>query len=121
LFIDDEGALDAAQEDEMNKEMVAQMEEEERRAQEDYERAQERQNQLREAELIEEAYRQRRIQEWREAAAAADRKSFLFGDVKVNEIVFSFFLEDKEDLTLFPEPDLAAESSAQLLVEAASG
>lgn len=63
LFVDDEGALDAAQENAMNMEMLALREAEERMAEEEAERAQQRQKELREAEEIEEAYRQRKIQE----------------------------------------------------------
>ena len=120
LFVDDESALDAAQEDIMNQEMIAQREEEERRAEEEIERAQERQNQLREAEIIEEAYRLRRIQEWREAAAAR-KLSFLFGDVTVNEIVFSWYLDEVEDLSLFAEISADDSSEVEILLPSTVG
>ena len=84
--------------------MLALREAEEKLAQEEAERAQKLQEQLREAEELEEAYRVQRIKEWREAAAKPDKVVFLFGDVKVNEIIFiGYDADEKEDLEPFPE------------------
>ena len=106
LFVDDEGAVNTADEDEMEKEMQALREAEERLAQEEIERAQKLQEQLREAEELEEAYRTRRIEEWRYAAAQEDKATFLFGDVTVNEIIFvGYDADEKEDLDKFPDPN----------------
>ena len=106
LFMDDECAVNAADEDELEKEMQALKEAEEKLAREEIERAQKLQEQLREADELEEAYRARRIEEWRIAAAKEDKVTFLFGDVTVNEVIFvGYDADEKEDLELFPDPN----------------
>lgn len=57
LFVDDDGALDAAAEDAIAADMKALAEAEENMRLEEEARAQQRQRELREAEEIEEAYR----------------------------------------------------------------
>ena len=113
LFVDDEGAVNTGDEDEMEKEMQALKEAEERLAQEEITRAQKLQEQLREAEELEEAYRTRRIEEWRIAAEKKDKATFLFGDVTVNEVIFvGYDVDEKEDLEKFPDPNEEREIDA---------
>lgn len=41
--------------------------------------------------------------QWRDAAAASGKSTFLFGGITVNEIVFVGYDDEKEDLELFEE------------------
>ena len=61
---------------------------------------------LREAELIEEEYRKSKLKEWRDEATSPNHITFLFGDIVINEVVFSDYFGysvEKENLELFPE------------------
>ena len=61
---------------------------------------------LREAELIEEEYRKSKLKEWRKEATSPNHITFLFGDIVINEVVFSDYFGysgEKENLELFPE------------------
>ena len=61
---------------------------------------------LREAELIEEEYRKSKLKEWRDEAASPNHVTFLFGDIIINEVIFSDYFGysgEKDNLELFPD------------------
>lgn len=101
LFVDDDAAIDASEEIELNAENKRVQEEEDRRAAAEVERAQAEQYRLLEAQRLEEEENKRQDEERKILAAAADRIQFRLGDVFINQIVFD--ISEKEDLELFVE------------------
>jgi len=109
LFVDDDGAIDATEEEKLNAETLRSREDEEKKSQEEAERAQAEQQRLVELERIEYEVRQHKLSEWRAVAAASGRSTFTLGGVVVNEIIFGGLDESfgfKENLESFKEDDM---------------
>jgi multidrug efflux pump subunit AcrA (membrane-fusion protein) len=101
LFVDDEGAIDAAEEQTFNAESAAQAEAEEAQARADAERAQAEQLRLAEVQRLEDEANAHKDEQRRQLARAANRIMFELAGVRINQIVFDVM--DMEDRELFPE------------------
>jgi hypothetical protein len=108
LFVDDDAALDAAEETEMNSAMVKQQQEEERRVEEETQRAQAEQQRLFEINQIEVEFRRHKEGERRLRAADSNRAEFVLLGVTINQVVFEE--DEAEDLSPFPEETLVETS-----------
>lgn len=105
LFVDDDAALDAAEENKMSVETRQLAVEEEKRLQEETERAQLEQQRLAELQQIEFEVRRQKDEERRKRAQDPNRVTFILLNVVINQVVFE---EDEvEDLTPFPDEILS--------------
>jgi hypothetical protein len=100
LFIDDEGAIDASEENALAMQTQIDRKAEEDQEKRDAEMAQAEQLRLQEAHRLEEEARLRREEERRVVAREA-RDTFLLGNIVINQIVFD--VEEREDLVPFDE------------------
>lgn len=100
LFIDDDGAIDATEEKDYNSASMLQQQEDEKRAREELQRAQQEQQRLYEIHKLEV---EARIHEENERRRVARQKPvhFTLDGVRVNELVFV----PGEDLSLFEEDE----------------
>lgn len=100
LFVDDEGAMAAEEENALALQTkIDKMEEEDREIAE-AERAQKEQLRLQEAHRLEEEHRHH-VEEERRARAKIARDTFLLGNITINQVVFE--IEEKENLQPFDE------------------
>jgi hypothetical protein len=104
LFVDDDGAVDEAEEAAMNAEMLRRKQAEELQAAQEAERIQEEQQRLFELQQIEFEARKLKEEQRRANAAAPNRATFVLAGVTVNQVVFEE--EDEEDLAPFSEETL---------------
>lgn len=104
LFVDDDGAIDAADEKEMALQLKLDALREEARQKEEAERIQEEQRRLAEAQLLEMEVRRQKDEERRKAAASDKRTTFIMNQIVINQVVFED--DEVEDLTPFPEETL---------------
>jgi len=100
LFVDDEAAINAQEENELAEESKKSADEESAREKIDQERAQAEQLRLAEIQRIEIEVKLHKYEEKRRLAALG-QLTFMLGDVIINEAVFDE--EDFEDLTPFPD------------------
>ena len=110
LFVDDDGALDEKDEQEMNADMVQRKLAEEQKAREEEERIQAEQQRLFELQQIEFEARRHKEAERRLAAAAPGRATFILAGVEVNQVVFED--DEEEDLHVFSE-EMLVEAEAR--------
>ena len=102
LFVDDDGALDQAEEDTYNLEAKAREAEEERLMAAERAKAQEEQERLAEVQRLELEAR-RHKEELRRAAVRAKKSTFKVDEIVVNEPVFDD--DEEEDLSPFEDTD----------------
>ena len=102
LFVDDEAAIDATEENALNAETRQDLALEEAKAAQEAERAQAEQMRLMEAHRLEVEERERRDAERRRLAAIA-AITFMLGNVTINQVVFDD--DEKEDLEPFVGDD----------------
>lgn len=101
LFVDDDAAIDAKEENAMNNETKLRQEEEEKRQKEESERIQIEQERLAEMQLIELRIRKKKDEDRCIAAKASNRITFILGNIIINQVVFED--DEVEDLAPFPE------------------
>lgn len=111
LFVDDDAAIDQAEEAEMNAETRVLEKEKEDLERLEQEKAQSEQQRLVEIQRIEHEEMLRRDEERRLMAALPDRATFLLGGVVVNRIVFD--VDEKEDLDPLPDEEAASQDQKQ--------
>jgi hypothetical protein len=111
LFVDDNAAIDAVEENRLNAATKLVAEEEEARAVFEAERARAEQRRLEEARRLEEEERDRMLDERRSLAKLA-KDTFLLGSIVINQIVFDS--EEYEDLIPFLDEKEAYESREEL-------
>ena len=122
LFVDDDGALDASEEDSFSKQQKADADLEEAKLKAETERAQAEQKRLSEAAQIEIEIRKQKEDARRAAAADPNRATFEFCGVIVTAVVFEE--EEEEDLVPFPEAhfiDMSTKVSHQQLQGSTEG
>lgn len=100
LFVDDEGAMAAEEENALALQTKIDKMEEENREIADAARAQAEQLRLQEAHRLEEEHRHH-VEEERRARAKIGRDTFLLGNITINQVVFE--IEEKENLQPFDE------------------
>eukprot|EP01039_Chlorochromonas_danica_P005083 gene5083-5585_t len=105
LFVDDESAFDTSDDNKLSDELKEMELKEALRLEEETARAQAEQKRLMEAQLLEIEVRKHREEARRQAARAADRVTFVFNGIIINQIVFEE--EDEEDLELFSDDEFA--------------
>lgn len=105
LFVDDESAFDTSDDKNLNEELLELQAKEAQRLEEETARAQAEQRRLMEAQLLEVEARKHREESRRRAAQAADRVTFIFNGIVINQIVFEE--DDDEDLDLFSDDEFA--------------
>jgi hypothetical protein len=103
LFVDDESAFDTSNDNVLNEEMKVLQEKEELQIKEEYERAQAEQQRLVEIQLVEMKAREFKEADKKQLAMAANRATFVFNGVTINQIVFEE--DDDEDLELFADEE----------------
>lgn len=104
LFVDDDGAINEDDENEMSGDRQKLLELEERRAKEEMERVRAEQERLAEIHRIELEYRMKKEDDRRVAAAAKDRVTFTLNGIVINQVVFED--DEEEDLAPFREETL---------------
>ena len=101
LFVDDDAAIDAAEENDLAEQTRRERDREEAEAVMEAARAQVEQERLQQAQRLEEEARVYREEERRIQAAAKDRVTFVLSGVVINQVVFD--MDEKEDLVPFVE------------------
>jgi len=104
LFVDDDGAMDAAEERTFNAETELRRVKEEAQAEAEAQRIRAEQERLSELQRVEFEVRLSKEVDRRVAAAAKGRATFMMGEVQINQVVFED--DEEEDLALYPEEQL---------------